>query len=102
MADGNLKGFFYALTDSNTRHNNDKLTPAVFLVQFKHRLDIHIGFTCTGFHFNIKAAPTQIFDERSRKFNIVLTLLGLYIVEQLIVGKLHPFILISIIVSWVI
>ena len=39
---GDFKGFLYTLTDSNTRHNNDKLAPAVFFVQLKHRLDIHI------------------------------------------------------------
>ena len=53
---GNFKGFLYALTNSNTRHNNNEFAPAVFFIQLKHCLDIHIGFTRTGFHFNIKTA----------------------------------------------
>ena len=99
---GNFKRFLYALADSNTRHNNDKLAPAVLFVQLKHRLDIHIGFTRTGFHFNIKAAPTQVFNEGSREFYVVLTLQGLNVFEKLLIGKLHQFIFISGIISRVI
>ena len=99
---GNFKGFLYALTDSNTRYDYNKLAPAVFFVQLKHCLDIHIGFTRTGFHFNIKTATPQVFDEGSREFNVVLTLQGLDILEKLFIGKLHQFILIPGIISRVI
>ena len=54
-----LKGLFHALSDSNGRHNDDKLGKAVSLVQLKHRLDIDIGLSRTRFHFYIKVNSTQ-------------------------------------------
>ena len=74
VVSGNFKGFLYALTNSNTRDNNDKFAPAVLLIQLEHRLDIHIGFTCTCFHFNIKAASADILHQSIGKLYIIFRL----------------------------
>ena len=47
-----LEGLVNALTDSDRRHNDDKLAPAVALIKLVHGLDIGIGFAGAGFHFN--------------------------------------------------
>ena len=39
-------------TDSDARHHDDELAPAIELIQFKHRLDIGVGLTRTRFHLN--------------------------------------------------
>ena len=49
-----LKRFIHTLTDGNTGHDHDKLTPAVMLVQLIHGLDIGVGFADTCFHLNGK------------------------------------------------
>ena len=92
---GDFEGLLYALTDRNRRNDHNKLAPAVLLVQLEHRLDIDIGFARAGFHFNIKAATPQVFDKGSRELNIVLTLQGLNVVQELLVGKLYRFIFIT-------
>ena len=57
---GNLKGLLYALADCDGRNNYDKLAPTVTLVKLKHRFDINVGFTGTGFHFHVKRTTTKI------------------------------------------
>ena len=49
-----LKGLIDTLTDSNTRNNNDKLRPAVMLIQLIHSFDVCIGLADTCFHFDCK------------------------------------------------
>ena len=95
MVCGDLKGLLHALTDRNGGNDHDELAPAVLLVQLEHRLDIDIGFARAGFHFNIKAATPQVFDEGSRELDIVLILQSLNVVQKLLVGKLNGFILVA-------
>ena len=90
-----FKGFFDTLTDSNARHNDNELTPAVTLVQFKHGLDIDIGFTRAGLHLNIKRAAPDVTNELIRGLDIVLALYGTDVFKQLSVGQLDSFILIA-------
>ena len=52
------KILFDTLTDGDRRNNYNEFAPAVFLIQLEHGLDIHIGFTRTGFHLNIQTTPT--------------------------------------------
>ena len=92
---GDFEGLLYALTDRNRGNDHNKLAPAVLFVQLEHRLDIDIGLARAGFHFNIKAATPQVFDEGSRELDIVLTLQGLNVVQKLLVGKLNGFILVA-------
>ena len=47
-----LKALIYALTNRHTRHDNDKLAPAVVFVQFEHCLDIGISLTRTRLHLD--------------------------------------------------
>ena len=57
-----LKGLIYPLADGNARHDHNKLTPTVVLVQFVHGLDVSIGFTDARFHFNGQiVSPFQLF-----------------------------------------
>jgi hypothetical protein len=49
-----FKSLFHTLTDSNARHYHDKLAPTICFVEFKHCLDIDVGFACTCFHFHVK------------------------------------------------
>ena len=93
MVCGYLKGFLHALADSDTRHDDNELTPAVLLVQLEHGLDVDIGLACAGFHLNIKAAPAHALDERGRQLDIVRVLLFVDIRKQLFIGKLHILVL---------
>ena len=43
-----------AFTNRNARNHDNKLTPAIQLIQLEHGLDVNISFTGTGFHFHIK------------------------------------------------
>lgn len=44
-----------SLTDSDTRHHDDKLRPSIVTVQFVHGLDVGVGLARTCFHFNGKS-----------------------------------------------
>ena len=54
-----FKALLDTFTDCNTWNYYDELAPTIQLIQLKHGLDVNIGFTGTGFHFNIKRAYTQ-------------------------------------------
>ena len=60
---GNLKALFHALTNSDRRHDYDKLRPPIPLIQLEHGFDINVGLACTRFHLDIKTAPPQILDK---------------------------------------
>ena len=92
---GDFKCLFDPLTDCNGRDNDNELTPAIFLIQLEHGLDINISLTCTGFHFNIKAAPSQILNERLGLLDIVLALELLDVEQELLVRQFYHFILIA-------
>ena len=49
-----IKALADALTDSNAWNNYYKFTPAVLLIQFKHRFNINIGLSSASLHFHIK------------------------------------------------
>ena len=80
---GYLKGLIHALTDRNTWNYNNKLAPAVFFIQLKHCFDIHIGLACACFHFDIKAAPAEVFYKLRGEFYIVFTLYFMHIFQKL-------------------
>ena len=96
---GNLKGFFDSLSDCNGRHHHNKLAPAVLLVQLEHGFDIHIGFTGTGFHLDIQAAPPQLLHQLRRELDIVLALDFLDIGKQLLIGQRHSLVFVASIVE---
>ena len=74
MIRSNFKSLFDTLTNGNRRHNHNEFTPAVLLVQLEHSLDIHIGLTGSGLHFDIKAASAQILYQFFGLLDIVLAL----------------------------
>jgi len=45
-----LKTLDDSLTNSHTRHHDDKLCPAIVLIEFVHGLDIGIGLTRSRLH----------------------------------------------------
>ena len=92
---GNLEGLIHALTDSDARNDNDKLAPSVTLVQLKHRLDVNVGLTRTGFHFNIKGTTTDFADELIGNLDIVLALNGTNILQKLCIGQLDSLVLVT-------
>src|SRR5699024_9335855 len=49
---GDGEGFVDALADGDAGHHDDKLAPAVALVQLVHRFDVGIGFADAGLHLN--------------------------------------------------
>ena len=90
-----LKGLFHAFTDRDTRHHDNKLAPAVTLVQLKHGLDIDIGFAGTGFHLDIKAAPAEVIHQRRRFLDVIRLLYLTDILQQLIVTQFDNLIFIA-------
>ena len=66
--------FIDALADGNGRNDDNKLAPAVTLVQFKYRLDVDIGFSGSGFHFHVQRADAQICCHGRGAFDIVIVL----------------------------
>ena len=63
MISSNFKSLFNTLTNSDRRDNDNEFAPTVLLVQLEHGLDIYIGLTSTGLHFNIKAASAQVLNQ---------------------------------------
>ena len=47
-----LEAFQHTFPDGYTWHHDDELQPAVEFVEFKHRLDVCIGLSCTRFHLH--------------------------------------------------
>lgn len=47
-----LERFIDAFADGDGRHDDDKLAPAIALVQLVHRFDVGIGLARTGFHLD--------------------------------------------------
>ena len=84
---GGLKGFVDAFPDSNRRHHDDELAPAVALIQLVHGLDVCIGFSGAGFHLNgqIDARPCQSF----RGFETITPLDCLQVFQDMGVGQLR-------------
>ena len=95
VVSGNLKGFFDTFTDGNRRHYHNKLTPAVTLVQFKHGLDVDIGFTGAGFHFDIKTASAQVLHQTGRLLDIAFVLDLLDVLQQLVIRKLQQLVFVA-------
>ena len=85
-----FKALADALTDSNARHDHDKLAPAILLVQFKHGLYIDVGLTRSGLHLHVKGAGAKpsghyVF----RQLDIIASLNPAYIIKKLSGIKLH-------------
>lgn len=66
-----LEGFIYTLANRNARYNNDKLTPAIALVELEHCFDVGISFTDTSFHFDSQVVSTF---QLVGGFNLISTL----------------------------
>lgn len=75
-----LERFIDAFADSDGRHDDDELAPAVTLVQLIHRFDVGIGFARAGFHLDgkIDAWPGQLV----RGFQAVPALHRAQVVQQ--------------------
>ena len=85
-----FKALLNAFTDCDTWNHYDELAPAIQLIQFKHSLDVNIGFTGTGFHFNIKRAHTQSSGfQRIRELDVIAGLDATDIYQKLPVIELH-------------
>ena len=52
-----LKGLVHALPDGHAGHHHDKLAPAVVPVQLVHGLDVGVGLTHAGLHFDGEIVP---------------------------------------------
>ena len=79
-----------ALSDSNARHNHDKLAPSVLLVQFKHGLYIYVGLTRSGLHLHVKGAGAKPSGRYGfRQLDIIASLNPAYIIKKLSGIKLH-------------
>jgi len=66
-----IKTLGYALTNGNTWYYDDKFTPTILLVQFKHCLNIDVCLTCTCLHLNIEVYRTYTFGKCSRRSYII-------------------------------
>ena len=88
-----LKGLLYALTDGDTRHNNDKFAPTIPLVQLEHGLDVNIGLACAGFHLNIQRTPAQRCHQLVRLMDVCFCLQCADVLKQLLIGQLECFVL---------
>ena len=44
--------FHHTLANRHTRHHDDKLLPAIFLMELVNRTQVNIGLAGTGFHFD--------------------------------------------------
>ena len=95
VVSGNLEGLIDTFTDSNTRNDNNKLTPTVTLVQFKHHFDVNVGFTCTCFHFDVERAATDVADGLVGYLDVVLILNGADVFKKLVVAQPNRFIFIT-------
>ena len=95
MVSSNLKSLFNALTDCNTRHNHNKLTPAVASVQLEHGFDIYIGLAGAGLHLHIQRHPAKGSHQRVRLMDIALLLQIADVLKQLGIGQLECFVFIS-------
>ena len=95
------KRFGYTLTDGDAWYNDDELRPTVEFVKFKHRLDVDVGLTRTGFHLNIKVDGTEAVDlgQRFGKRYACRCLHRVKIVEQLLCRQFYVSITISVIVK---
>ena len=90
---GDLKGFFHAFTDGDTRHNNDKFAPSIPFVQLKHGLDVNVCLSRSGFHLNIQRTPAQRCYQLVRLMDVYFCLQCADVLKQLLVGQLECFVL---------
>ena len=77
------------LANCNAWNDNDKLAPAIALVQLEHGLDVNIGFTGTGFHFHLQRAATELCDKGIRCLDVVSVLDVADIGKKLAAVKLY-------------
>ncbi len=85
VVDCDIEGLLDALTDSDTRHNNNELGPTVTLVQLEHSLDIDIGLTRTRLHLDIEGDTPVPIGKRRREVEVVGLLHAMEIGKQGIV-----------------
>ena len=90
---GDLKGFFHAFTDGDTRHNNDKFAPSIPFVQLKHGLDINVCLSRSGFHLDIQRASSQRCYQLVRLMDVCFCLQCADVLKQLLIGQLECFVL---------
>ena len=80
-----LQGFVYALADGHRRHDDDKLAPAIALIQLVHRFDVGIGLACAGLHLDgkVDARPGQ----RGGRLQPIAALDGFHVAQQAGMGQ---------------
>ena len=86
-----LETFGDAFADGDTRHDDNKLAPAITFVQFEHRLDIDIRLAGTGFHFDVKVHKSKILVQLFRFLDVVFELELADIFKKIALG-LHQFV----------
>lgn len=78
----------YPLPNSNARHDDNELAPAIALVQLEHRLDIAVGLTRAGFHLDIEIDPADLIAGKCcGKRQVLPSLYDLYVLQQLLRGN---------------
>lgn len=79
---GDVEGLLHALADGDGGHHNDKLAPAVPLVQLKHGFDVDVGFARARFHFHVQRAAAQVTHQALGLMDVVFGLDGADIGQQ--------------------
>ena len=82
-----LKALIHTFADGYARYHDYELAPAVAFVQFEHRLDIDVGLSGTGLHFDVESHTSEVVG-KGLGFRNVLTALGLLdLGKDVFVGK---------------
>ena len=89
MLCGNFQRLGHTFTNGNARHHNDKLAPAILLVQLEDGFDIAISLAGAGFHLDIEIDPADLgFDQFSRLRQVLLMLNLGDVLQQRNIGQL--------------
>ena len=86
-----VKALAHTLADSDGRHHDDELAPAVALVQLEHRLDVDVGLARARLHLHVKRARAKIgLCQSVGHVNVVPHLNPPDVREDLRFAYLHP------------
>ena len=86
---GHLKGFIHALPDGHAGNDNNKLAPAVVLVQLEHGLDVGVGLAHTGLHLNGEIVAVGPSLQLVRRLDLVGALDFVQLLQNPLVGQLR-------------
>src|SRR5690625_3796416 len=85
MLFGNFQIFVNPFPNSYTGYDDNELLEPIFLIQFKNRAEIHIGFTGAGLHFGCEIHSIDIMTtlQFGYTFNLIAFLNSTYILKDL-------------------